>query len=321
MDSPGPLVFFGTPEFAVPSLERLAASRYRPSLVVSQPSRPSGRGRKLHAPPVARRAAKLGLSCVQIGRVRSEGFLERMEALAPWVGVVVAFGQIFPRRLLEIPAEGCINVHGSLLPKYRGAAPIQAAIAAGDVVTGVTTQRMAKAVDSGPIFLERQIEIGADETAPELAARLATAGADLLLETLEGIAEGAIAAQAQDETEVSVAPRLEKKEGEVDWNLSVASIYNRYRAYQPWPGLSSVFRGEAVKIVECHPSSRTTGVVDAIERSPGTVLSSSPELQVVCGDGGVLVLDRLQRPSRRALSGLDFANGEHVEIGDRFGSL
>lgn len=317
MSAPGPVVFFGTPQFAVPCLEMLVESEFRPELVVSQPSRPAGRGRALKKPPVAERADELGLYCEQVARVRSEAFLERLEALEPWIAVVVAFGQIFPKRLLAIPAEGCVNVHASLLPRYRGAAPIQAAIAAGDQVTGVTTMRMEAGLDTGPILLEREVEIGADDLSADVGVALSEAGAELLLETLRGLASEALTAQRQDESDVSWAPQLKKSDGHVDWNWSARVIYNHYRAYTPWPGLTASFRGETVKIVECAPGALVE-VESQADAEPGTVVETGQSLQVVCGDGSRLELVSLQRPGRRALPGLEFANGERIEVGDRF---
>ncbi len=325
MESPGPVVFFGTPQFAVPSLERLAASEFRPALVVSQPSRRVGRGQRVQSPPIAIRADELGLYCEQVDRVGDNVFLERLETLESWIGVVVAFGQIFPDRLLELPAEGCVNVHASLLPRYRGAAPIQAAIAAGDTITGVTTMRMARDLDSGPILLEREVDIGPRETSVELSPRLAEAGAELLVETLRGLAAGSLEASPQDASEVTWAPRLEKADGTVDWSLPAVVLYNRYRAYSPWPGLTTSFHGKSVKIVSCGliESGGDSKIVSEIEPSrlgPGTVVARSPELRVLCGDGRLLELSALKKPGRRELSGLEFANGERLAIGDRFGS-
>lgn len=313
MAAPGPVVFFGTPQFAVPCLERLADSEFCPDLVVTQPSRPAGRGRALRMPPVAERAAELELYCEQVPKVRAEVFLDRLQALEPWIAVVVAFGQIFPQRLLDVPAQGCVNVHASLLPRYRGAAPIQAAIAAGDSLTGVTTMRMEKGLDSGPILLEREVEIGPHQLAADVASALSIAGAELLLETLRGLASESLEAQAQDESEVTWAPRLEKTDGYVDWTLPARVLYNRYRAFTPWPGLTASLYGEPVKIVECAP-----GELVGQEASPGTVVDKTSSLRVVCGDGRTLELLSLQRPGRRALSGLEFANGERVAPGARF---
>ncbi len=310
----GPVVFFGTPDFAVPTLEALAESRFRPALVVSQPSRPAGRGRRLVRPPAARRARELALPCRQVRSVRRKAFAAGLAEIDPWVFVVVAFGQILPQRLLDVPKLGSINVHASLLPRYRGAAPIQAAIAAGDRVTGVTTMLMDAGLDTGPTLARREIPIGPDELAPELSTRLAGAGAELLIETLEGLASATLQPQPQDGAQASVAPRLSRADGEVSWELTARQIYDRFRAHQPWPGTRTEFRGETVTIDGCRPS-----VATHPEAASGTVLETSPELAVACGRGTVLVLGALQRPGRRSLAATDFVNGERVVAGDRFG--
>jgi methionyl-tRNA formyltransferase len=248
------LVFFGTPEFALPTLEALVAAGRRPLAVVSQPPRPAGRGRHLEEPPVARRARELGLALLQAERVRDEAFLATLAALRPEVAVVVAFGQIFPLALLQLPVPyGCINLHASLLPRWRGAAPIQAAIAAGDSVTGVTTMRMEAGLDAGPVLLQEEIAIGAEETAGELSARLAARGAALVLRTLDELAAGTLAAVAQREEEVTYAPRLTRESGRADWSLPAAALADRLRAFTPWPGVWSTLRGEAVKLVAARP--------------------------------------------------------------------
>lgn len=312
-DAPGPTIFFGTPSFAVPTLEALVETRFRPSLVVSQPSRPVGRGRRIVPPPIAVRAGELELACHQVESVRDPGFLELVSALEPWAAVVIAFGQIFPKSLLEIPAEGCINVHASLLPKYRGAAPIQAALAAGDEITGVTTMRMNRGLDTGPILLEREVNIGPDDLAPDLAGRLAEVGAKLLVETLEGLAQGVVVATPQEDEEATFAPRLEKSSGTIDWDRDAASIYNMYRAYQPWPGAYSKFRRQPLKVTACRPGQP----VDA-ESKTGTIVAVGPTLGVACGGGSSLILDSVQRPGRRVLPAADFVNGERVTVGERF---
>ena len=192
MESRGPIVFFGTPSFAVPTLEALCEAGQAPALVVSQPARAVGRGRRVTEPPLAHRARELDLEVTLVESVKDDDFQSRLRELEPWVGVVVAFGQIFPPALLELPARGCVNLHASLLPRYRGAAPIQAAIAAGDSTTGVTTMRMAAGLDTGPVLLQEELEIGERETAPELSQRLSVAGAAIVVRTLRGLADGTI---------------------------------------------------------------------------------------------------------------------------------
>ncbi len=313
VSGPGPILFFGTPEFAVPTLDALCEEGWAPALVVTQPSRPVGRGRRVASPPVARRAAELGLEVEQVQKVRSSRFIDRMETLEPWAGVVVAFGQIFPPRLLATPAVGCINLHASLLPAYRGAAPIQAAVAAGETVTGVSTMRMTAGLDSGPILLQREVEIGAHETTVDLAPRLAAVGAGLMIETLRGLAAGSIAERPQDDSLATFAPRLEKGDGEIDWSLEAGAIYDRFRAFQPWPGLRTRLAEEAIKVVECRPASGS-GIGE-----PGEIVAVERSIRVACGGETLLDLEILQRPGRRSLDAPTFAHGERLEKGDRFG--
>jgi methionyl-tRNA formyltransferase len=313
MRAPGPIVFFGTPDFAVPTLDALFLAGLAPTLVVTQPARPAGRGRKVVEPPVARRARELELPVSLVESVKTAEFQVRLEEFKPWVGVVVAFGQIFPSSLLELPAVGCVNVHASLLPNYRGAAPVQAAIAAGDLITGVTTMQMDAGLDSGPILLQEEIAIGALETTPQLAERLAVTGAGLLVETLERFAKGSIQACEQDRDLVTYAPKLSRDDAVIDWSRPAHGIFNSWRAYLPWPGLVTSLRSESVKVRRC-------GVVeDRFENvEPGTIVAAGPDLQVACGGGSVLGLDRLQRPGRAPLDASDFVNGERLLVGEVF---
>ena len=317
MSPPGPIVFFGTPEFAVPTLQALCAAGMAPARVVTQPSRPVGRGRRVQAPPVARRAAELGLEVEQVAKVRSSSFIDRVVELGPWVSVVVAFGQIFPVRLLEAPVAGSVNLHASLLPAYRGAAPIQAAVASGEKITGVTTMRMTAGLDAGPILLQNEVEIGADETAAELSRRLAATGGDLIVATLEGLAAGSIRERAQNDSLSTFAPRLEKDDAEIDWSLGSGAIYDRFRAFQPWPGLRGRLRGEPIKIVACRPASPAVSP-DSEAAEPGTVVVVSDAIGVACGGGTRLEITALQRPGRRPLDARTFANGERLEAGASF---
>ena len=307
------VVFFGTPDFAVPSLESLAASEFRPRLVVTQPARPAGRGRRVKPSPVAIRAHELGLRLLEVASVRDREFLQELTAVEPWIAVVVAFGQIFPQALLDLPQAGCVNVHASLLPKYRGAAPIQAAIAAGETETGVSTMLMSAGMDEGPVFLRRQLVIDAEEMAPRLAERLAGAGSELLLETLRGLAAGALTAAEQDHDRATYAAKIAKADGVVDWCMSSALLFNRYRAYTPWPGLSSTLRGEPVKIRECRRGARSAG-----RSEPGTIVEIAEGVRVACGDDTTLEITVLQRPGRKPLAADTFARGERLEIGERF---
>lgn len=321
------VVFFGTPDFAVPTLEALAATDdLRPVLVISQPSRPVGRGRKVKPPPVAARAEELGLELEQVPTVRDPDFLARLEALRPDVAVVVAFGQIFRRRLLELPPLGCVNLHASLLPAYRGAAPVHAALAAGDEVTGVTTMQMERGLDSGPILLQAKLAIEPHETTLALAPRLAALGADLMVKTLRGLDEGTVRPTPQDDAAATYAPKLDKSDSEVDWTQPAKRIYDLWRAYQPWPGLQSRLTGEPVKLVEVRPLEAPPTPPSGTDAAPGTILDPAPfdpqaladALPVACGGDTILAVRRLQRPGKSKVTGADFANGERLEPGIRF---
>jgi methionyl-tRNA formyltransferase len=307
------ILFFGTPDFAVPTLAALVAAGKAPVQVVTQPARPAGRGRVQQEPPVAAWARAHELGVTQPERVRTPAFLEEVADLSPDVAVVVAFGQIFPRALLDLPRHGCINLHASLLPRWRGAAPIQAAIAAGDARTGVTTMLMEEGLDAGPILLQEEMEIGSGETAGELSARLAEMGGDLMVRTLERLERRDLQPRPQPSAGVTYAPRLTRDSGRIDWGLEAREIADRLRAYTPWPGLTAELRGEPVKVV----------AVEVVERNgnapPGTVLGlRGGHLAVACGGGTVLGLAELQRPGKRALRAADFVNGERLRTGEVF---
>jgi methionyl-tRNA formyltransferase len=313
MPGVAPLVFFGTPEFAVPTLAALVAAGHAPARVVTQPSKPAGRGRKEQDPPVARWAREHGLPVLQPERVRDPAFLAEMREIGPAVAVVVAFGQIFPRDLLSLPRHGCINVHASLLPRWRGAAPIQAVLAAGETRTGVTTMQMEAGLDTGPMLLQDEIEIGPAETAGELSQRLAEVGAALMVRTLDRLAEGTLDARPQDDALATYAPRLTRESGRVDWTLSAREIVNRLRAYTPWPGLTAELRGEPVKLLAVEVLGEETG------EEPGTCLGLRGGVLGVAGGGGsVLGVREAQRPGRKALRAADFANGERLQRGELF---
>jgi methionyl-tRNA formyltransferase len=318
-----PLVFFGTPEFAVPTLDALVAAGRAPALVVTQPSRPVGRASAPQPPPVARWAREHGLPLLQPERVRSPEFLAELRPLRPAVAVVVAFGQIFPRELLELPVRGCLNLHASLLPLYRGAAPIQAAIAAGDARTGVTVMRMEEGLDSGPVLLQAETAIDPRETAGALSARLAKLGARLMVEALAGLERGGVVERRQDGALATMAPRLERDSARADWSRTAVELANRWRAYSPWPGLSAELRGAPVKLLgvsgalESPPSASVSEAAGAPE--PGTFLGlTAAGLAVACGGGTVVEITELQRPGRKAQPARDFVNGERLRPGERF---
>lgn len=307
------VVFFGSPEFAVPTLDALAATRYRPALVVTQPPRPAGRGRRDEEPAVARRAREHAIEVWQPAKVRAPAFLEPFATLGADVAVVVAFGQIFPTALLALPRFGCVNLHASLLPRHRGAAPIQAAIAAGDGETGVTTMLMEAGLDTGPILLQRATPIADDEDAPSLSARLATLGAELMIETLEGLERGAVVPRPQDESRATLAPRLAKRDGAVDWSLDADVLARRARAYRPWPGSTTLCDGEPLKLIEVRP----LDLARDRDVAPGTFLGvEEGALAVAAGAGTTLGLVEVQRPGRRPLAAPEFLHGERLVPGE-----
>jgi methionyl-tRNA formyltransferase len=320
------VLFFGTPDFAVPTLAALVEAGRIPVRVVTQPARPVGRSGRPQDPPVAAWARERGLPVAQPERVRDPLFLNEISALAPDIAVVVAFGQIFPRLLLDLPRHGCINLHASLLPRWRGASPVQAAIAAGDARTGVTTMRMEEGLDSGPVLLQEETEVRPGETAAELARRLAEMGGRLMVRTLERLERGELEPRLQSAADVTYAPRLTRDSGRIDWGLTAREIHDRWRAYTPWPGLAAELRGGPVKIVAADPleaagngGNGAMGAHGANGAEPGTVLGlRDGRLAVACGGGSVLGLGELQRPGKRVLRAADFVNGERLRAGESF---
>jgi methionyl-tRNA formyltransferase len=305
------IVFFGTPAAALPALDALVASGRTPALVVSRPARPAGRERAPRDPPVALRARALGLALEQPERVQAPEFLARLGALAPDLAVVVAFGQIFPRALLELPRIGCVNLHFSLLPRWRGAAPVAAAIAAGDGETGVSLQRMAEGLDSGPLYAARATPIGARETAGELTGRLARLGAELLVETLPRLERGELEPVPQDESRVTWAPKLAGVR-ELSLAESASDLARAFRAATPEPGAVLAVRGERIKLLELVEAPGAGGA------PPGAVvLAAGDALRFACGGGGAIDLLRVQRPGGRPIRGRDLANGLRLAPGER----
>lgn len=281
--------------------------------VYTQPDRPAGRKGALTAPPVKQTALALGLPVRQPERIRRPETVEELRGLAPEVVVVVGYGQIIPQSIIEIPPLGIINVHASLLPKYRGAAPIQWAIARGETVTGVTTMRIDAGLDTGDILLQRETPIGPEETAEELAARLAPMGAELLIETLEGLRAGTIAPRRQDHSQATLAPLLKKEDGRIDWSLPAREIFNRARGFVPWPGVYTEFRGGLLHIWRCRPAE------DRIEGPPGAVKPVGRRLLARCGDGASLELLEVQPEGKKRMSAGAFLNGHPLSENEQFG--
>jgi methionyl-tRNA formyltransferase len=310
------IIFCGTPAFALPSLRDLIAQTdFQIAGVVTQPDRPRGRGKEVASSPVKDAAAAAGIPVYQPQKIRAEESYEYFRDAAPDVVVIIAYGQIIPARLIEIPRLGWINLHGSLLPKYRGAAPIHWAIAKGETRTGLTTMQIDAGLDTGPMLLKHETEIAPDETAPELYARLAEAGAPLIVETLRGLASGTITPTPQDNSQATLAPPLKKDDGRINWSLPAQTIYNRIRGFHPWPGAFTTFRGKQCAIWG-KPAPDQSGVTS----TPGTIRANSADVDVTCGAETALRLEFVQLEGRNKISAREFANGARLQPNERFGT-
>ena len=314
---PVKLIFMGTPEFSVPSLERLIADGHEVAAVFTQPDKPAGRGKHLHAPPVKTIALGRSITVHQPARIKSnEEVREIFEAISPDACVVVAYGKILPEWLLAIPRLGCINVHASLLPKYRGAAPINWAIASGDRETGVTIMQMDAGMDTGPMLAKSAITIGDEETAPELSTQLAQLGANLLSETLPRIARAEIEPTPQDNTEATYAPMLKREDGLINWQMTAREIADRVRAFQPWPGSYTNFRGGRLIIWRAHEAPSFADAASQV--GPGTILNINESgITVACSGLSGLLFEEVQIEGKRRVSAREFANGARLKPGDR----
>jgi len=297
------LVFLGTSEFARPALVALA-DRHEIPLVVAQPDRPAGRRGALRPPPIKKEAASLGLSVFQPERINAEGSLDRLRAAAPEAIVVAAYGQLLKPGVFELAPRGAINIHASLLPAYRGAAPIQWAIIRGETETGITTFLIDAGMDTGDLLLQRRLDIGPDETAGELEARLARLGAEAIVETLDGLRGGTLAPRPQPEEGVSTAPRLSRDDGRIDWSAPAHRIHDLVRGTSPWPGAWTLLDGERVKM---HRTARTS--VESGRIPPGGIgLRETDRLLVGTGDRLIEILE-VQREGRPRVRGTDFLHG------------
>jgi methionyl-tRNA formyltransferase len=309
------LVFCGTPQFAVPTLEKLAESGFRVRLVVTQPDRPRGRGQKPAASPVKLRAQALGLSVVEPEQVKiNDALRAQLESLQPAAIVIVGYGRIIPPWMLALAPLGNINLHASLLPKYRGAAPIQWAIANGETVTGVTTMRINEGLDTGDILLQKEAAIAPEDTAVTLAPRLAAIGADLMVETLRGLEAGTISPHPQDHPCATLAPLLKKANGRIDFQGSAQEIANRLRGFQPWPGAFTTFRGKQLSVTA---AAAIAPAAPALE--PGILTGESERLLAGCGHSTTLELLELQPEGRKRMPARDFLHGYRPRSGERLG--
>jgi methionyl-tRNA formyltransferase len=309
------VVFMGTPGFAVPPLLRLVADGHDVAGVVTQPDRPSGRGREVTSPPVKQSALEKGLKILQPENVNSEESVREITSLAPELIVVVAFGAILRRPLLELPSRGCINLHASLLPRLRGVAPVNWAIVRGEKTTGVTTMWMNEQVDAGEIIFQQEIPIMPEETAGELEERLSRLGSDLLSETLRAVEKSTAPRVPQDIALKSYAPKLKKENGKIDWRKDSATLHNHIRGMTPWPGAQTTVGGEPVKILKARVHSL------AGEHTPGSVLGVSEVggIEVAAGSGSIAVLV-IQPAGKKPMAAADFARGRRLSERDRFGT-
>jgi len=307
------LVFCGTPEFAVPSLQALVDAGHEVSLVLTQPDRPAGRKLELHVPAVKQRALALGLPVQQPEKIKTNDELRaQLEALRPDAIVVVAYGRIIPQWMLELPRFGNINVHGSLLPKYRGAAPIQWAVANGETQTGVTTMRLDAGLDTGDVLLMDRVSIGPDTTSTELYPQLAQMGAALLLRTLAGLEDGSIQPQPQDHANASLAPVLTRDDGRMrPQEFTAQQAYNRWRGFFPWPGCWNILRGKRFLI---HHLRQTLKPTDLAPAELGVI---DGDLQVGAAEGTALILDEVQMEGKSRMAGAAFARDFQLRPGER----
>jgi methionyl-tRNA formyltransferase len=307
------LVFCGTPRFAVPTLEKLVDDGFRVHLVVTQPDRPKGRGLELVSSPVKESALKLNLPITQPARIKAnDEFRAQLTALKPDAIIVVGYGRIIPQWMLDLPALGNLNLHASLLPKYRGAAPIQWAIANGETVTGVTTMRIDAGLDTGDILLQQDLPISPNDTAETLAPRLASIGANLVVETLRRLQARSVDPRPQDNSQASLAPILKKEDGLVDFSRSAADIFNRIRGFQPWPGAHTKFRGKTLQIVKARPAA------DALP--PAELHATADRLRVGCGHNTSLELLEIQLEGKKRSSAGDFVRGYRPHPREKLGS-
>ncbi|MCP2619714.1 methionyl-tRNA formyltransferase [Candidatus Aminicenantes bacterium AC-334-K16] len=321
------LVFLGSPACALPTLEALLSSPHSVELVITQPDKPSGRGRRLQPPPVKKFALEKGLRIYQTRRIRKdETALSLLQELRPDAGVVVAFGQIIPPAILDIPPYGFLNLHFSLLPRYRGASPVAHALLNGEKKTGITIFRLNEKMDEGDIFTWREVEILPEETAGELENRLAEIGAQLLLETLAKIDK--ITPQPQDHSQATYAPLLKKEDGLINWELTAVEIANRIRAFTPWPSAYTFFKGERVKLLKARalsPENIYSAQPEAIGQAmsqpvlPGEIIAVDKSgIYVSCGQKTILQLLELQPANKKAMPAFQFSLGRRIKPGERF---
>jgi methionyl-tRNA formyltransferase len=308
------LVFCGTPQFAVPAFEAVLAAGHEVALVVTQPDRAAGRGMETQMPPVKRVALEHGIPVVQPEKIKNNfEFRTLLEDILPEAILVVAYGRIIPQWMLDLAPYGCINLHGSLLPKYRGAAPIQWAIANGESTTGVTTMRLDAGLDTGDMLLAKIVPIGQEETAVDVYECLAAVGAELMVETLCGLADKSIFHQQQDHALATLAPILTRDDGRIDFTRMAHNIYDRWRGFQPWPGAHTTLRGKKLIVHKVRASSHPAN------GEPGTIVVEDDRMMAICANGTAICLDEVQMEGKRRMTATEFLNGYQVKSGERLG--
>lgn len=309
------LVFCGTPHFAVPTLEALIAAGHEVVLVLSQPDKPVGRSGEVNPTPVKVAAVAHSIPVLQPEKLKTnEELRSALEAIAADAIIVVAYGRIIPQWMLDLPKYGCLNGHGSLLPRWRGAAPIQWAIAAGDAETGVTTMRLNAGLDTGPMLLKRSVPITETTTSPELFVSLAQIGAELMVETLAGLEAGTVAPEEQDDSLATLAPILTRDDARIDFTHTAREIDQHFRGFQPWPGAFTLLRGKKLIVHGMHVASQ------ASVAAAGTLAIRDGEMEVACGSGSAIVFDEVQLEGKKRMPAADFLRGFQLKSGEILGS-
>ena len=308
------LVFCGTPQFAVPALEKLVAAGHSVPLAVTQPDRPRGRGMELVASPVKEVATRLGIAVQQPPAIKNnQEFRAQLAAIAPTAIIVVGYGRIIPQWMIDLPPLGNLNLHASLLPKYRGAAPIQWAIANGEMVTGVTTMRIDAGLDTGDILLQRELPILREDTSETLAPRLAAIGAELMVETLRALESGHLQPVPQDHSRGTLAPILKKEDGRMDFSRTAEELFNRLRGFKPWPGAFTTFRTKTLQVLRAEPAKVS------VQLAAGTIRVDAARLLLGCAQNTALELIEVQIEGKRRMTAQEFINGYQPKTGDRLG--
>ncbi|HEY0162654.1 MAG TPA: methionyl-tRNA formyltransferase [Edaphobacter sp.] len=308
------LVFCGTPQFAVPTLEAVLAAGHEVALVITQPDRPVGRDQKLQAPPVKQTALAHSLPVLQPEKIKNNAELrEQLETIAPDAILVVAYGRIIPQWMLDLPRYGNINLHGSLLPKYRGAAPIQWAVASGEVVTGVTTMRLDAGLDTGPMLLAHSVPVGEEETSLDVYENLAEVGAPLMVETLRRLEVGDLHPTEQDHSQATLAPILTREDGRIDFSRTAKQICDRWRGFQPWPGAFTSLRGKKLIVHKMHK------VEHQYALDAGLIHLYEGRLLVGCGEGSLLEFDEVQLEGKKRMTAAELLRGYQISAGERLG--